>query len=168
MPPAPDGEAAWINSALERYEGPLLRFASRRLGDLERARDVVQDTFLRLCGEDPARLNGHLAAWLFTVCRNRVLDVQRKERPLQPLGGAALDGEPSGDPSPAKVLEGREALAVVLEQMARLPRSQQEVLRLKFQDGLSYLEISEATGHSVSHVGVLVHNGLKAIRRSRR
>ena len=73
------GGAQWIVSALARYEAPLLRYASRLLGDVDRARDVVQDTFLKLCREDPTRLDGHLAQWLFTVCRNRALDIQRKE-----------------------------------------------------------------------------------------
>ena len=36
----------------------------------------------------------------------------------------------------------------------------QEVLRLKFQEGFSYRQIAEITGHSVSHVGVLIHNGM--------
>ena len=48
--------------------------------------------------------------------------------------------------------------------MAALPALQQEVLRLKFQAGLSYQEIAEVTGKSVSHVGVLLHEGLKSIR----
>src|SRR5687767_2937037 len=88
-----------IGDALSRYEGPLLRYARSLLGDLERARDVVQDTFLRLCREDPARVDGHLAQWLFTVCRNRALDVQRKDGRLRPLDAAALDAQPSPEPS---------------------------------------------------------------------
>ena len=43
-------------------------------------------------------------------------------------------------------------------------QNQQEVLRLKFQHGLSYREISGVTELTVSHVGVLIHNGLKALR----
>jgi RNA polymerase sigma-70 factor (ECF subfamily) len=46
----------------------------------------------------------------------------------------------------------------------RLPANQQEVIRLKFQSGLSYREISRVTGLTVSHVGVLIHTGLKSIR----
>lgn len=160
----PESQARWIRSALDLYEGPLLRYAARLLGDLEGARDVVQDTFLRLCREDPAGLDGHLAPWLYTVCRNRVLDVLRKERRLQPLDEGLLVEQPSPSPSPLRLVEGREAFAGVLEALAALPRSQQEVLRLKFQDGLSYQEISGVTGLTVNHVGVLVHHGLRAIR----
>lgn len=158
------GGARWIVSALTLYEGPLLRYASRLLGDVDRARDVVQDTFLRLCREDPARLDGHLAQWLFTVCRNRALDVQRKEGRVQPLDERKLDEQPASAPGPARLLERREDLQAVLTVMATLPASQQEVLRLKFQGGLTYQEIAGVTSLSVSHVGVLLHNAIKAIR----
>jgi RNA polymerase sigma-70 factor (ECF subfamily) len=167
MTEARDRQAQWIDSALRLYEGPLLRYARRLLGDLEGARDVVQDTFLRLCREDPARLDGHLAPWLFTVCRHRVLDVQRKDGRVQAVDEGALVEQPSPAPGPARLAERREALEGVLRLLATLPRSQQEVLRLKFQEGLSYREISGVTGLTVNHVGVLVHNGLTAIRRSK-
>jgi RNA polymerase sigma-70 factor (ECF subfamily) len=152
----------WIGSALSHYEGPLLRYASRFLDDLEKARDVVQDTFLRLCRENPARLDGRLGPWLFTVCRNRALDVLRKEGRLADLDDADEPASPA--PAPPRVLEGQEALRDVLRVLATLPASQQEVLRLKFQEELSYEQISAVTGRSVSHVGVLIHNGLKTIR----
>ena len=45
-----------------------------------------------------------------------------------------------------------------------LPHRQQEVIRLKVEGGLSYREISELTGLSVSNVGYLLHTGLKSIR----
>jgi len=153
-----------IGDALARYEGPLLRYARSLLGDLERARDVVQDTFLRLCREDPGRVDDHLPQWLFTVCRNRALDVQRKDARLRPLDDVALAAQPSPEPGPARRLEGEDALRQVLEILGALPTSQQEVLRLKFQEHLSYQQISEVTGLTVSHVGVLIHNGLKSVR----
>ena len=56
---------------MDRYEGQLVRYAARITGDVERGRDVVQDAFLRLCREDRAKVDGHLAEWLFTVCRRR-------------------------------------------------------------------------------------------------
>ena len=67
----------WLVSALERYERPLVGYAYRLLGDLERARDVVQDTFLRLCQQDRAKLDGRVKEWLFAVCRHRAIDCQR-------------------------------------------------------------------------------------------
>ena len=63
------------------YESQLIAYAANILaGDFERARDVVQDAFLRLFQADPARVRENLKAWLYTVCRNRALDVLRKGR----------------------------------------------------------------------------------------
>ena len=51
-----------------------------------------------------------------------------------------------------------------MDALTRIPPPQEEVIRLKFQEGLTYREISQVTGHSVSNVGYLIHTGLKAIR----
>ena len=48
--------------------------------------------------------------------------------------------------------------------LGTLPPRQQEVLQLKFQNDLSYQQISEITELSVSNVGVLIHNALKTLR----
>lgn len=71
----------------------------------------------------------------------------------------------SADPSPVDVLETRESAAQVLKELEGLPSNQREVIRLKFQNGFSYREISRISGHSVSNVGFLIHTGLKTIRR---
>ena len=61
-------------------------------------------------------------------------------------------------------LEQEEQLSEVLNALKTLPANQQEVLRLKFQSGLSYLEISQITNLTVSNVGFLIHTGIKNIR----
>lgn len=71
---------------------------------------------------------------------------------------------PSPAPDPAVVLEGRQTTSRVTEILAFLPANQQEAIRLKFQEGMSYRDISEVMTLSVSHVGVLLHKALKAIR----
>src|SRR4051812_20231634 len=80
-----EADAAWIRSAVERFEGPLTLYAARLLRDADAARDVVQDTFLRLCSQPRAEIQARLAEWLFTVCRNRALDVLRKESRMTQL-----------------------------------------------------------------------------------
>ena len=82
----PISNSEFLALALERYEAPLVEYATRILGDVEHARDVVQDTFLKLCRAGPGKVRDHLAQWLFTVCRNRAYDVRRKEgRDARPL-----------------------------------------------------------------------------------
>src|SRR5882672_5998109 len=112
MPPvdAPD-----FSALLERYERPLVRYASSLLGDVDSARDVVQETFIRLLrvssaeggqGIEPPRLE----AWLFTVCRNCAIDHQRKHSRIIPMP-TLDDRRPDEAPSPAARLEQDESAA---------------------------------------------------------
>lgn len=68
------------------------------------------------------------------------------------------------DPRPSRVLEAAETHDALLRLIDRLPPNQQEVIRLKFQNGFSYKEISGITALSVSHVGVLIHNAVTRLR----
>lgn len=155
---------AWVDAALARYERPLIRYALAITGDLERARDVVQDTFLRLCCAPREKVQTHLAAWLFTVCRNRARDIRRKEGRMGTVETKELESRESPEPLPSAELEKRESLSGILKALEELPANQREVLRLKFQNDLSYREISEITALSVSNVGFLIHRGLRTLR----
>jgi RNA polymerase sigma-70 factor (ECF subfamily) len=155
---------SWVGEAVARFEGPLSLYAARFLGDAEAARDVVQETFLKLCTANRQSIEGHLAEWLFTVCRNRALDVLRKEQRLTQLHDEHVHRCLSPAAGPFDVAEGKELSAKVLELLEALPPNQREVIRLKFQNGFSYQEISRISGHSVSNVGYLIHAGIKTLR----
>jgi len=157
-------DSSWVSSILAEYEQPLTRYAAHITGDIERAREVVQDTFLKLCRQKPAEIRNHLAQWLYTVCRNGALDVLRKERRMTGIGDAQLQLRSHSGPEASATLEQDEQLADVLKILSTLPANQQEVIRLKFQSDLSYTEISQVTSLTVSNVGFLIHTGLKTIR----
>ncbi len=156
--------ADWVRTALERFEQPLLRYALRITGDVETAQDVVQDTFLKLCLADRTKIQEYLAPWLYRVCRNRALDVRKKEQRMQSVDPVTLAAQPSPQPPPRDVAQGRETETLALEAFAELPDNQQEVFRLKFQEQLSYKEISEVTGFPVTNVRYLIHISLKRVR----
>lgn len=150
---------SWLTEALATFEGPLVRYTTRLLGDVDRARDVVQDCFLRLCRQQKSDVQDHLAEWLFAVCRNRALDLQRKKDMV------TLDTDlASGTTGPGARLEQREQLKLVRGRLDGLPSRDQEVVRLKFQEGLSYKQISAVTDLSVSNVGFILHQALKRLR----
>ena len=158
-PNAPD-----FDELLRRFEIPLLQYATRITGDRERARDVVQETFVQLQRSPREQVDNAPAKWLFTVCRNRSLNVCRKERRLTYLDDEFLSTREVSDPGPAEQLEQKEAGGFLLRIVGTLPPRQQEVLQLKFQNDLSYQEISDITNLSVSNVGVLIHTALKNLR----
>ena len=105
-----------------------------------------------------------LKAWLYTVCRNRALDILRKEKRLVLVKDEELLSEKENSTSPDYTADWDERVSLVMNTLEQLPGNQREVIRLKFQQELSYKEISEATGLAVGNVGFLLHTGLKRLR----
>lgn len=161
---ADTNENEWVRRAVDQFERPLTLYAARFVGDPERARDIVQDTYLRLCEQCREHVEPHLAEWLFTVCRNRCLDILRKEGRMTHLNEVLVQSRSDDDPSPLDRLEQLDDASRVLRMLEDLPPNQREVIRLKFQNGFSYKEISRISGLSVSNVGFLIHTGLKTLR----
>ena len=195
MPPT---DATDLHALLDRYERPLIRYAQSIVGDLDSARDVVQETFIKFAqggmgkaegggrraedgggkATDGSRNGANAAesptsvlrppssdfpsAWLFTVTRNRALDHLRKHRRIIPM--ELPDDRPSDAPGPAAMLERQEAATSLFRLLDALPVNQREVIRLKFQNDLSYREIADVTKLSVTNVGFLLHTGLKKLR----
>ena len=157
-------EATDYEELLRRFEIPLIQYAARITGDRERARDVVQETFVELQRAGRDQVDHAPAKWLFTVCRNRALNVCRKERRMTFLDQDLLEARAAEGPAPNEELEEKEAGGFLLRIVSTLPPRQQEIVQLKFQNDLSYQEISEITQLSVNHVGVLLHTALKTLR----
>lgn len=154
----------FVERALAEFESPLIGYAHSFVHDLERARDIVQDTFIRLCQQDVAKVKDGLKTWLFTVCRNRALDILRKESRLTSLDEKQLRQRDSGLAAPDDSLERAEQVERVMRYLDRLSENQRTVILMKFRDGYSYQEICAATGLSSGNVGFLIHTGLKRLR----
>src|SRR6476619_1909652 len=150
-------KSQWIVEVLDRYESPLVRYATWILGNTECAREIVQETFLRLCREDPEVVSGYVAQWLFTVCRNLAFDARKKEGRMTPLGDLEI-GVTAG-------LEEKQTVSQIFQIVETLPKNQREVIYLKFQCDLSYKEISEITKLHVTNIGFLIHTAVRAIRK---
>ena len=152
----------WIRGVVEQFSGPLTLYTLHLLGNLEQARDVVQETFIKLCAQRRDAIEPKLKYWLYLVCRNAAFDLLRKEKHMTPLTDAH---EPASESATAdEALEGT-GQADMLRALEALPPNQREVIRLKFLHGQSYREISQLTSLSESNIGFLIHTGLKTLRR---
>ena len=152
---------AWIIDALGRYERPLMRYATRLLGDTDAARDVVQECFLELCRQKRGDLDGRLGPWLFTVCRNRAFDQLRKRKKDGRMG-ALEHTEPAAEPDDT-VERGEQALHL-RDRIAEVARPPAGGAAAQVQEGLSYREIATIVDISVSNVGFLLHSAIKTLR----
>ena len=166
-----DPSAVLLRAAMSDFEIPLTKYAVSILGDLEEARDVVQETFLKLYKQDPNRVGLKVKAWLFTVCRNRCYDVLKKNNRISNLEEDQVSAIPSKDKDPVEIInffEGRDEINkninILYSLIEKLPARQKEVMRLKFQADLTYKEIAETLDISISNVGFIVHSALKNLR----
>jgi RNA polymerase sigma-70 factor (ECF subfamily) len=161
-----DDSRMWLKATFERLERPLIAYAMRLLnGDVELARDCVQDSFLRLCRERRSLVEGHVDAWLFKTCRNRAMDHHRKEaRMLIDSDSNAMATATAPADEPAGYLSKCEEREQLHAEISRLPTREQEVLSLRLAQGLSYKQIAEITDMSVSHVGVILHEAVTKLR----
>lgn len=154
----------WVLDALNAHEKALLRYATTLVG-AEAARDVVQETFLELCRAERGSVEGHLVPWLYTVCKNRALSLRRRDKRragLEEEMGMETVHEDAGGPHGS--LERKQSAQAIAGLLAELPERSREVVTLKFAGGLSYKEIAEITGLTVSHVGVILHEALGKVR----
>lgn len=156
-----------VKEAIEQYQQPLVRYAQNLLRNADKARDVVQETFLRLCDQPDIAAEPRLAPWLYRVCRTRAIDQIRKEN-RTPAPGSCPGSSPSDDgtsiETPFQAVETADDKARMLNLLAALPDNQRETIRLKFQSGLTYKQIADVTGLTATNVGYLIHTGLKTIR----
>jgi RNA polymerase sigma-70 factor (ECF subfamily) len=158
----------WLEQQYALLQQQLIRYAIRQLhGDHEAAKDVVQDAFAKLCSQPWPEIQDHCRAWLYRVCRNKAIDLQRSEgrmsQSTQPMANVA-EIQDTGRASVESQLDQAEAMELVRNQISRLSKNQQEVLRLRLQENLSYREIAEVTGLSVSNVGFQLHEAICSLR----
>ena len=154
----------FVEQAMLDHESALIAYASTFLRDLDRARDVVQDTFIRLCQQDVSKVRDNLKPWLFTVCRNRALDILRKEKRTEPLDDIRWRKVAGPGLQPDETADHEERQVQLMGLLDRLSANQREVILLKFQQDLSYQEIHDITGLTSGNIGFLIHTGLKRLR----
>lgn len=153
---------------VSRYERPLLAYARSLLrGDFELARDVVQEVFLQLWQQPWPEIEGKVEGWLFLVCRRRCLDwLQRWEyRMHSTLPEDKWDAQSDHRAiKPEQPLYDDEQQTKLLQSIGELSAQQQQMLRLRLHQGLSYQQIADQTGSSVSSVGFQLHDAIKRLR----
>ena len=156
-----------IEELFVALESALLSYALRLTGERAIAEDIVQDAFMKLHAQfeqvrEPRR-------WLYRTVHNLALNQRRDERKIvsleaQGASGATSQGDTSDpDPLPDEQIIRWEGIGLVRLSVAGLDERSRELIHLKFDENLSYKQISERTGLTVSHVGYLLHHALKAV-----
>jgi RNA polymerase sigma-70 factor (ECF subfamily) len=155
-----------IEELFHALESPLLAYALRLVGDREAAEDIVQEAFMKLHAQftqvrEPRR-------WLYRTTHNLALNHRRDSCKVVPLHGPDAETDCAFDPAdplplPDEQIARWEGIGLVRLVLNSLDERNRELLQLKFQEDLSYKEISERTGLTSGYVGYLLHHALKSV-----
>jgi len=168
------GDNDSLGVLVARWERPLYSFAYRLLSKPEDARDVCQETFLRVLKKaDRFKKGARFSTWMYQIALNLCRDHMRKKRrwgllmadaPAPGTNGTTdLDRFASSD-DPSAGVERREQREVVSRALSRIPPEQREVLILKEFEGLRFREIADILGCPESTVKSRMYYGLSGLR----
>jgi len=171
------GHSDSLGVLVARWEGPLFRFVSRLVDRPEDARDICQETFLRILDKAGAfREGARFSTWMYQIALNLCRDQTRRKRRWGRLMIAPAASETAVEvehaapvnviTSPVAALEQTERQSAVRVALAGLPHEQREVLLLKEYEGLKFREIADVLGVPESTVKSRMYAGLDAMRTS--
>lgn len=171
------GQSDSLGVLVARWEAPLFRFVSRMVDRPEDARDVCQETFLRILDKaDAFRDGARFSTWMYQIALNLCRDQSRRKR----RWGRLLFSVPADDSeaprehaapetvatNPAAALEHSQRTNAVRRALSALPHDQREVLLLKEYEGLKFREIADVLGVPESTVKSRMYAGLDAMKTS--
>jgi RNA polymerase sigma-70 factor (ECF subfamily) len=161
---------------VERYQDRIYRLALRVLRDEERARDAVQEAFLKVY-QSLRRFEGRSSfyTWAYRLVLNLCLDLRRRDRSgrevewddAREVEGVASDLPASfeeGAGGPADAALRKELRLQIAAAIDALPEVARETLVLREVDGLSYAEIAEALGIPKGTVMSRLHYARKRVQ----
>lgn len=167
---AAGGDREAFAELVQRYEKPIFAFAFRMIGSREDARDLAQEAFLKAFRALATfKENSRFSPWIYAITNNLCIDFLRRkgrnnlslEQPL-PEGGERQIG---GGLDPSRSLERKETQLLVQQALDFLPVKFKNVLVLRHMQELSYEEIAQALGISVSLVKTHLFRAREALRK---
>lgn len=147
--------AIWFDEFASTYRD-LLRFLRRRTGNDETARDLAQDTWLRVAEHHAAGVGGacvpttpdHARAWLFTVADHLAIDHLRRQQHWHTALAPRLAAGPWQAPDVAESHTYAQALRAVEKALADMPERMRQVFVAHRLEGVPHDELAQRHGVS--------------------
>ena len=163
--PDKDPVPSWDEVA-HTYGRKIYSIAYRLTGDPDEAKDLTQDVFVRVYRNLDKYEPGTFEGWLYRVTKNLFLDKVRKRKRaiVEPLPDEDWKQTPEPAPGPQERLEQGLLRGDIEVALRSLPPDFRTAVVLCDVQGLSYEEISEATGWPLGTVRSRIHRGRKQLR----
>ena len=164
------GDERALNELIRKYQEPLFRFIWRYTDDEETARDLLQETFVRLYfGIRRFKPRAKFATWLYSIAINLCRDYARSKQRRQSYATESLDAGdvhrklPAADRGPAADVESHEKLAALEMAIQELPHDLRTALLLFAVEGRSQQECAELLDVSAKAVETRVYRARKRL-----
>jgi len=145
----------------------IFRFALYKLSDREKAKDVVQDTFVKIWGHisTNSEILQNPRAFLFKIAKNLVIDSYRKVKPMSIDALEEILHFDISDNHQAKdEMHDAVDMSIVLDALNVLDAEDRDIVIMRYMDGLSVKEIADITGQRENTVSVKIHRALKEMQ----
>lgn len=161
-------DASGLIASFQEHYDDLLRYLARRTGgDVERAADIAQDTYIRLAAIAPnvAGIENQ-RAYIYRIAGNLAVDTMRRDGRQAAWLTGDEPGEDIPDPAPSaeRAAIGRDRLRKFEEALEALPPKARLALLMFRVDGLTHREIAERLGVSDSMVAKYIGQALRHCR----
>ena len=154
----------FVLSVFDRYQAKLNGYAARRChGDVHAAKDAVQHTFMQLCKQRLSAVENNAAAWLYSTCRNRIIDEHRRAGNKNGALPPDWDAADSKATDPADDCERNDLLERLRILIDLLPDDQRDVIDL-WCHGFDSSDIASITEQKPGTIRVKLHRAIKRLQ----
>jgi len=168
------GNQEAFEALVSRYKKSLFALIYHYVGEYHEAHDVMQQVWLQLyLSLATLRPHLHIKPWLFTVARNRSLDLLRRKRLLsfsevetgnEEDKAASLIATPDTSPTPEELAERHDLQQDIQRAIQALPHKYRSVVLLYYGEQLNFSEIGQALNMPVSTVKTQFHRAKPFLR----
>jgi RNA polymerase sigma-70 factor (ECF subfamily) len=159
------GDERALAQLMQRYQGPLYGFLSRRVGSA--ADDVFQETWIRIVrARERFDTERRFAAWLYQIANNLCRDRYRRVDAMRrAVDSFRVEDETLREAPESPALAGQDAMRA---RVLALPDRLREVLVLRYYEDLGEEEMSRMLGVPRGTIKSRLHAAVKALRENMR
>jgi len=161
------GDASAFGELYKAYVDAIYRYIYFRVGTEVEAEDLTDEAFVRAWEALPEfrpSASYSFSAWLYRIAHNLVVDSYRRRSPVT-FSRDELDKNRTRLPSVEEEAQIRHEASNLVKAVQHLNDLEQDVIVLRFVEGLSHREVAQVIGKSESASRVIQHRALAALRK---
>ena len=160
-----EGDSKAFEALYLHYMERIYRYIFFRVGDEAQAEDMAEEVFVRVWEALPKYKLGEsrFTNWLYTIAHNLIVDHYRRRNPT-PISTDDLARHADPRDLPEQIVGRKQEFEVIAHSIMQLEDLEQQVLILRFVEGLSHREIAKIIDKSRTASRVIQHRALKTLR----